>query len=229
MRRGLPTTTRAAGEVLPHLRSVIARSVDPYDESSRIAALNQLLVRFIVELDEDADSHVVAILFGLVKGTRGTTLESRREKVAEVLAYEVTHFRKRIEPRLLEQLAAVVYADLLRYKRRVRRAPASEEPTGDTPSITADDFTHQEELVSRIWSHVYALRAELIAAGRIEADASYASQAEDHRQAAERERSAVDRLVAEFTETYGEAFIRHGEVEFAVEGLKRLAGSQASR
>jgi hypothetical protein len=158
-------------------------------------------------------------LFAITKGTRGTTLEFRRLKAAEALSYEVTHFRKRIEPKLLETLAAVVYADLLRYKRRVRRAPASEEPTGDTPSITEHDFTHQEELVSRIWSHVYALRAELIAAGRLGADPAYVSQAEEHRQKAAQERAAVDELLIEFTKTYGEAFLRHGEAEWSVEGI----------
>ncbi len=216
MRKGLPATAKTAGSVLPNLRSIIARSIHPYDASSRREALNSQLVRLIVEHDDEGDGRALIILFALAKGTRGTTLESRREKAAETLAYDVTHFRKRIEPKLLESLAAVVYADLLRYKRRVRRAPAAEEPTGDTPSITERDFTHEEELVSRIWSHVYALRAELIAAGRLGVDPAYAAQVAEHRILAERERLAVDGLLNEFQTTYGDEYLRHGEAEWSL-------------
>lgn len=219
LRHGLPLSDKTAGAVLPNLRSVIARSIHPYDLSSRVDALNRLLLRMIVELEEDVSGKALGVLFCLAKGTRGTTLTSRQDKAAELLGYEVTHFRKRIQPKLLEELAREMYVDLLRYKRRIRRAPISEEPTGDTPSITDRDFTHQEELVSRIWQHVYGLRAELIAVGRLEADPDYASQVEDHRRAAERERAAVDELVREYMETYGDEFIRHGEAEWSVAAL----------
>jgi hypothetical protein len=222
LRYGLPLTTRKAGVVLPSLRSVIARSIHPYDVASRVDALNRLLVRFIVELDEERGNPSLAILFATARGTRGTTLQARRERTAELLSYDVTHFRKRIEPKLIDELASALYADLLRYKRRVRRAPMSEEPTGDTPSITDQDFTHQEELVSRIWQHVYGLRAELIAVGRMETDPAYASQAEDHRRAAVRERATVNALMREFVETYGELFLRHGDAEWSGEVIRRL-------
>ena len=222
LRFGLPLTTRNAGEVLPNLRSVVARSIDPYDRASRVDALNRLLVNCIVELDDERGNPSLGVLFAIAMGTRGTTLQARRARAAEILAYEATHFRKRIEPRLVEALAADLYADLLRYKRRLRRAPASEEPTGDTPRIGPDDFTHQEELVSRIWQHVYGLRAELIAVGRMEIDPAYESQAEDHRKAAARARASVDGLVREYVETYGERWIRHGEAEWSVDGMRRL-------
>jgi hypothetical protein len=224
LRPGLPLTSKNAGQVLPSLRSVVARAVQPYELVSRVDALNRLLVRCIVELDEERGSNALAILLAIAKGTRGTTLQVRRERAASLLNYDATHFRKRIEPVLIEALASLLYADLLRYRRRVRRAPAAEEPTGDTPSIGPSDFTHQEELVSRIWAHVYALRAELLAAGRLSVDPRFESQAEDHCLAAVRERASVDTLVAEYVGTYGERFIRHGEAEWSVEGLVRLAG-----
>ena len=159
LRRGLPATIKTAGDTLPRLRSVIARSIHPNDPVSRLASLNQLLVRVLVEFDDNQYGPGARILFAIAQGTRGTTLTARRERAAEALGYEATHLRKRIEPTILEQVATTLYEDLLRYKRRVRRAPTSEEPTGDTPHITSDDFTHLEELVSRIWQHVYGLRA----------------------------------------------------------------------
>jgi hypothetical protein len=222
VRRGLPLTQRTAGTVLSNLRSVIARSIHPYDGQSRVDSLNQLLVRTLVGLGQEPEGEAARVLFAVTAGTRGTTLTVRRERCAEVLSYDVDHFRKHIEPKLIEDMATLIYRDLLRYKRRIRRAPLSEEPTGDTPSITEQDFTHQEELVSRIWQRVYGWRAELIAVGRLSGQRGYESQAEDHRQAAEREEAALRRLLNEYVETYGEELVRHGEAEYAVEGLTRL-------
>lgn len=220
IRRGLPATPKTAGDVLPNLRSVIARSVHPYDPVSRIASLTQLLVRVLVEYEDRGEA--ARILFGVAKGTRGTTLTGRRQKAADVLAYDVTHFRKQIEPEILETVATVLYEDLLRYKRRIRRAPLAEEPTGDTPQITERDFTHQEELISRIWARVYDWRAELIAAGRLEGQPGYDSQAEDHRKAAVRQEQLLRRLIDEYGSTYGDRLIQHGEAEWNADALIRL-------
>jgi hypothetical protein len=101
------------------------------------------------------------------------------------------------------------------------------EPTGDTPTLTAGHLTAEEELVSRIWQHVYGLRAELIAHLRLEGQAGYAGQAEGHRQAALGQQEELRRLIAEYVGTYGKALIGHGEAEFALEGLERLAGWRA--
>lgn len=223
LRRGLPLTQKTAGAVLPNLRSVVARSVHPYDPVSRVVSLNQLLVRILVELGDEEYGPPARVIFAIAKGTRDTTLDSRWEKGGEIAGYEKTHFRKQIAPKILERVANVLYEDLLRYKRRVRRAVTAEEPTGDTPSITADDFSHEEELVSRIWQHVYGWRAELIAAGRLEGQPDYESQAEDHRREAGLEEGHLRELIAEYTDTYGERLIRHGEAEWSVSALLRMA------
>lgn len=225
---GLPATVESAGDLLD-LRSVVARSVHPTDPQSRLSALNTLLVRLIVEsANDDPDSSMAIaarIVFGIAKGTRGTTHTRRRELASGLLAFDVDHFRKRIEPKLVETVASAMYADLLRYKRRIKRSPESEEPTGDTPSITADDFTHEEELISRIWSEVYALRAELIAVGRLKAQpgGEYASQAQDHRREASLRQAKLDALLVEWKAIYGDRFIRHGGAEFVAEGVRRIS------
>lgn len=224
IRRGLPLTEKTAGSVLPNMRSVVARSVHPYDPVSRVASLNQLLVKILVEMGDENYGLPARIVFAIARGTKGTTLDSRWVKAAEIAGYEKTHFRKQIAPKVLERVATLLYEDLLRYKRRVRRAVTAEEPTGDSPSLIEQDFTHEEELVSRIWSRVYAWRAELIATGRLEGQPGYESQAEDHRQAAVREERALRDLLAEYTEAYGNELVRHGEAEYSVEGLRRLAG-----
>jgi hypothetical protein len=212
--KGLPATPRTAGQLLD-LRSVYARASHPYDPQSRATALNQLLVRLLAEWDGD-EGEAARVVFGVAAGTRGTTLTQRRDRARAILAYEQSHFRQVVEPSLIGQLANDVYADLLRYKRRIRRSAHSEEPTGDTPSLSDADVTHEEELISRIWQHVYGLRAELIATARLGLDPAMASQAEEHRQAAEREQKAVDELKAEYLTTYGTELIRHGEAEYWV-------------
>lgn len=162
----------------------------------------------------------LSVAVGVENGFHGSEGLGRDER----WMIAVDHFRKHIEPKLIEDIATLLYRDLLRYKRRIRRAPLSEEPTGDTPSIMEQDFTHQEELVSRIWQRVYGWRAELIAVGRLSGQPGYESQAEDHRQAAGREEAALRRLLNEYAETYGKEFVRHGEAEYAAEGLAKLTG-----
>lgn len=220
--KGLPATTAGAGRLLD-LRSVYARATHPYDPQSRLVALNHLLVRILADWDGDR-GEALRIMYGIAAGTRGTNLTHRREIARGVLGYEQNHFRKDIEPQLISELAAAVYQDLLRYKRRIRRAAEAEEPTGDTPSLSDDDITHEEELISRIWQHVYELRAELIAAARLGTDPNLSSQVEDHRQAAERTSTRLQELIAEHTDTYGTGLIRHGEAEYRTEAIERLAG-----
>lgn len=220
--KGLPATAATAGPLLD-LRSVYARASHPYDPQSRLAALNQLLVRVLADSDGPR-GEALRIMYGVAAGTRSTNLTHRRDAARRILGYEQTHFRKDIEPQLVKEFAAAVYEDLLRYKRRIRRAAEAEEPTGDTPSLNDNDLTHEEELISRIWQHVYGLRAELIAAARLGVDPNLTSQVEDHRQAADRTSRRLQELIAEYTDTYSADLIRHGEAEYNAEALERLVG-----
>lgn len=141
-----------------------------------------------------------------------------------MLGYSLSHFRDEKEAGLVDAVARLLHDDLLRYQSRVKRASESLEPTGDTPSLGPEHLTHEEELVSRIWQHVYGLRAELIAALRLNEVDGFEGQAEDRRQAALREQAELRSLITEYNDTYGEALIRHGQSEFAIEALERLAG-----
>ena len=72
--------------------------------------------------------------------------------------------------------------------------------------------------------HVFGLRAELIAHLRLVEESGYEAQAEDHRQAANRQHDELQALIGEYVDTYGKKLIEHGETEYAVEALERLAG-----
>lgn len=222
LKKGLPATTDTAG-TLSRLRSVVARAAHPYDPVSRVDALNRLLARLLIEW-EGNEGEALRCLFGIAAGTGGANLTARRQKAAGVQGYEETHFRREIEKRHLRRVAEAFYSDLLRYKRRIRRAAESEEATGDTPSLSEGDLTHEEELISRIWQHVYGLRAELIAVGRLGIEDDMQSVVEDHRQAAARAGHQLRQLIAEYTTTYGTDLIRHGDAEYHAEALQRLAG-----
>jgi hypothetical protein len=139
-----------------------------------------------------------------------------------VLDYQADHFRQRRQKDLLMSVTLLIYEDLLRYRSRVKRASESPEATGDTPSLRPEHLNHEEALISRIWQHVYGLRAELIAHLRLRREEGFEAQAEDHRQAAMREEGVLKRLIAEYTETYGHALIRQGDAEYRIEGLERL-------
>lgn len=96
---------------------------------------------------------------------RGTTLTARRLEAAQILERHEDHVRKHIEPKLLDELAFALHQENLRYK------PVAESPLPttaaheDTPVLTENSYTEQEELLCRVWSAVYGYRAELIATG----------------------------------------------------------------
>jgi hypothetical protein len=220
---GLPTSEKSGGDLLVNLRSVYARAVVPADAHSRLAALNELLPRLIATIGDPLYREALQILFALAPGSRGTNLTTRQRRAAELLDYSFDHFRDEIQAQLLNSLATLIQDDLLRYRRRVRRTAESLEPTGDTPRLGSEHLTHEEELVSRIWQHVYAVRAETIASLRLSAQEGYEGQVEDHRQALKRQQAELQRLLKEYVDTYGKSLIKHGEAEFGVEALERLA------
>ena len=221
---GLPITEVETAGPLVNLRSVYGRAVIPAEPSSRLTALNELLPRLIATLKDETYREAAQTLFGLAPGTRATTLTTRRRQAARLLGYSESHFREEKEKEVLEAVAVVIQTDLLRYQSRVKRASESLEPTGDTPWLGAEHLTHEEELVSRIWQHVYGLRAELIAHARFTEHEGCAEQAADHRQAALREQAHLREVIGEYVATYGEHLVNHGEAEYAVEALERLAG-----
>jgi hypothetical protein len=221
--KGLPTTIKAAGQLLG-LRSVFARASVPQDQRSRLEALNRLLPRLIGTIGDPVYRDAVQTLFGLAPGTRGTTLTARRRQAADILNYSASHFRAEVEDELVRAVAVLIHDDALRYVTTVRRSVESAEPTGTTPRLGADTLTHEEELISRIWKHVYGLRAELIAFARLRGADGLEAQVEDHRQAAIRERAQLQTRVTEYVATYGSSLIRHGDSEFSIDALERLAG-----
>lgn len=226
VRKGLPVVPDRAPELLLELRGVHARAIDPDDYLSRVKALNTLLQTLLLALGEAEEAQALQILFAVRAADRGTTLTMRRERARVVGGwdYDATHFRRHIEPRLIRDLAWFLHEDSQNYTPRTKYAPDPIEISGDSPSLYPSDVNEQEELLSRIWALVYELRAELIHKARL--DEAEDPDAHEVSEASDTTLWIVARLLTrihEYLERYGDRIL-HGDAEFRVEGLIRLAG-----
>lgn len=123
LKRGLPVTSAGVDAVLLDLRGVVARAVDPADHVSRAAALDGTMRGLLARLDDARYAPAARALFGLPPADPGLNLTVRRELAAEAAGHEVHHFRKRVEPRLIEKVAWELLADADRFTRSVMIAP----------------------------------------------------------------------------------------------------------
>ncbi len=225
MRRGLPVTPDRAPNVLLQLRGVRARTIKPDDFLSCVKALDELLEALLLALGDSEEAQALQILFAVHASERGVNLTDRRARASRVGSwnYHLDHFPQHIEPRLLRDLGWLIHEDSQNYTPRTKYAPALTEISGDSPSLTAADVNEQEELLSRIWALVYELRAELIHKAALED-----SRANEDAllEASLTELWVVARLLTrihEYLERYGDRIL-HGDAEYHVEGLIRLAG-----
>jgi hypothetical protein len=170
LRRGLPVTPADADPVLLRLRGIVARAVDPADEASRTAALDGTLRGLLARFPDARYAGAARALFGLPPAQPGQNLTARRDLAAEQAGHEVHHFRKRVEPKLIEQIAWELLADADRFTRMPMIAPRLAPVTARQP-IPADPFawevTEHEEQLTRLWSALYAARAALLAVERL--------------------------------------------------------------
>lgn len=233
--RGLPISPSLDDEVLLGLRGVVARSIDPAERLGRIKAFDDLLTRLLVAYPDDVLGEPARILFAVAPGFRGSTLTVRREAAARAAERETDHFRKRIEPEIITGVAWQLHRDSQNYTPRSRATPPPLESSGDTPvirvgDVSDKDVSEHQETVSRLWAHVYALRANILRAERLKSWPSdptepAASERELNEAIAARdyEVEAVKVLIAAYTEKYGQR-IAHGDAEFNADALLRLAG-----
>ncbi|WP_169515792.1 hypothetical protein [Amycolatopsis nigrescens] len=170
LKRGLPVTSAAVGEVLLDLRGIVARAADPGDDASRTAALDGTLRGLLARLDDARYASAARALFGLPPAEPGQNLTVRRELAAAQAGHEVHHFRKRVEPKLIEKIAWELLADADRFTRSAMIAPRL-APTTNRQPVPPDPFAWEvaehEEQLTRLWSAIYATRAELLAVERL--------------------------------------------------------------
>jgi hypothetical protein len=170
LRRGLPVSPATVDPVLLELRGVSARAIDPVEVASLTAALDGILRGLLARFPDTRYAPAARAMFGLAPAEPGMNLTARRDAAALAAGHEVHHFRKRVEPRLLDELAAALIADADRFTRVQHAAPRL-APTTGRERVGADPFAwevaEQEEALTRVWSAIYALRAELLAVERL--------------------------------------------------------------
>lgn len=127
--------------------------------------LRGLLARF-----DDSRYAAARALFGLPPAQPGQNLTARRELAATAAGHEVHHFRKRVEPKLIEKVAWELLADADRFTDLPMIAPRL-APVTSRQLVLADPFAwaiaEHEEHLSRLWSAIYAARAELLTVERL--------------------------------------------------------------
>ena len=164
---GFPITDKSAGDVLTEQRVVIANAQHPDKRASRVSSLERVLRQLLNGLGRSSRGQAARTLFGMARGTKGTTLTFRRLEAAGVLERHEDHLRKHIEPKLLDQLAFVFHQENLRYTPPSSQGRPPIAAHDDTPILTDQSFTEQEELLCKVWSAVYGYRAEVVAIQRL--------------------------------------------------------------
>lgn len=170
VRAGLPVRLQACGSALLRLRGVQARSLRPEEPASRAHALDRLLREQLDKFENAELAAAARLLFGVVAETSGATLTARRQAAAAACGYEAHHFRKRIEPKILELVAWQLRRDSEQFA--VRQASPPELQAGSGPLVLPTDVfaweaaEHQHALAA-LWGMTYLLRAELLTVARL--------------------------------------------------------------
>jgi hypothetical protein len=227
--KGLPITEATADMVLPNQRCIYALAQHPDELASRVTTTNRLLGDLLNELGPSARGTAARTLFGLGRPLRGTNLTHRRGVAAGIMERHEDHFRKHIEPKLIQELAFAIHQQNLRYTPKSAKARPAIGSHEDTPAPLSDEsLTEQEELLCRVWSAVYGYRAEMVAVQRRlnearEGERPPDADLQEHLDSATWQLARLLTFVSAYLEHYGETILL-GEVPFSVEGLVQLAG-----
>jgi hypothetical protein len=232
VRRGLPVTPATADDRLLALRGVWARSIDPDDRLYRVRGLDRLLRELLTNYpDDEGLAEAAQTLFGMAPGSRGTNMTARRKRIALEQHFTEDHVRKEVELKIVRQVAWLIHLDSQTYTPRSRGVPPPIAVSGDTPQIAPEDLQSRERLeheeaLSRLWALVYALRAEILSVDRLKRfppDEGAEESLDVSRQRRDRLVASLGQSIDDYVERWGERIV-HGEAEFDVRRLVRLAG-----
>ena len=168
-RKGLPLEPGINVPRLSALASVTTEAGDDDEPDTRTDALDHVLRRVLTRLEPENFRVQAKALFGLPPGPAGATLTGRRAAAAGLAHREAHHFRKRIEPRILLTLARALLRDAAAHTGPWGSPPPVHPYTRRRPvprDVFAWEAAEHEESLTRLWSCVYALRAELLAVER---------------------------------------------------------------
>ncbi|MEU8138204.1 hypothetical protein [Streptodolium elevatio] len=227
LRAGLPVRLGACGPGLLGLRGVKARTLHPADPSHRARALDGLLREQLDRLENTELAVAARLLFGAEAATSGATLTARRQAAADASGYEVHHFRKRIEPKLVDLVAWQLRRDSDTFAARHATAPelrAASRPLVLPADVFAWEAAEHQHALARLWGAVYLLRAELLTVARLvsmdapEAETNAAATAALWRHA------LVLAAAAEYRAAYGAALLDTDDTSLGPDQIAAYAG-----
>jgi hypothetical protein len=227
VRTGLPLRMMAGGSPILTLRGVVARCAYDDEPASRVAALDGLIRLKLAQFPDAGLQEAVLRLFGAVRGSSTETLTERRLQASKASGYEVHHFRKRVEPRILATLASMLIVDSEGYNRNRAAAPIL-IPETRRPSVMPQDAwaweaIEHEECVLRMWAAVYSLRAQLLLLERL---GSMGESTADRCREADRalwQTAVLLNLGSKYRAAYG-ARLLSSDLEIDPEKMLELAG-----
>jgi hypothetical protein len=153
LRTGLPVRVPKTRSVIFELHCVTAHAISN-DLLDRATALDGLIRRILGHrLGYGPDGATALVLFGLAKGTTGMTLTRRRERCAELRHVHLDHWRKHLEPKLLEAVAYELHLLDRHYEPRLPEAVPNRPGLGD-PDMTMDGLFRAELEVTHLVPHV---------------------------------------------------------------------------
>ncbi len=161
-RLGLPVAPEEAGD-LAYLTVVLAYARGT-DHVARVVAFNDLLARLLTELE--GYGKAARILFGLPPALRTWSFSTRQAEAAKEVGYNVDHFRKHVQRRLVNDVAYELVSRNLRYRAAPERRLLAEEQSDWRTPATRDDL-ELLEIEARIYEELYGLRADHLALLRL--------------------------------------------------------------
>lgn len=190
----------------------------------RAIALQSVIGEAVDELGEGPSGEAVRLLLGMTPRSRGLLLKDRRDLAADHIGIEAETFRKGWEIQLLGELADEVYK--LESQRRV---PIRVKPSKRRGPIL-DDLRHgtgksldRREAEARLWSLMYALRADLLAVARWQAERPGTEAWIGHAHTALWRYARFLAAMARFMDEYGSALVMAGN-EVTVDEAVSLLG-----
>jgi hypothetical protein len=188
--------------------------------------LDGLLREQLDRLENAELAPAARLLFGAEAATSGATLTARRTAAATASGYEVHHFRKRIEPKLLDLLAWQLRRDSEEFTARHAEPPELRTASGPLV-LPADVFAweaaeHQHALAA-LWGAVYLLRAELLTVARLKSMEATEDDLGAAASIALWRHALVLRASADYRASYG-AVLLHAASELGPEKIGASAG-----
>lgn len=226
LRDGLPVRAEQCGPALLGLCGVKARALHPDDRASRSRALDGLLREQLARLENAELAPAARLLFGAEPATSGATLTARREAAAAASKYEVHHFRKRIEPKLLELVAWQLRRDSEEFTARHATAPelhAASRPLVLPADVFAWEAAEHQHTLASLWGAVYLLRAELLTVARLASMDAVENELAAAAYVALWRHALVLSASARYRAAYG-AVVLHAATELGPEEIAAYAG-----